>query len=66
MAVFLLRCSVGTHFLEEPVAHLVVLSHMTSASYLVAHFVVLPNYQEDGTMHRKTPENLEKDTNVLC
>ena len=27
---------------------------------LVAHFVVLPNYQEDETMHRETLENLDR------
>ena len=32
---------------------------------LVAHFVVLPNHQEDGTMHRETPENLEKHKRIV-
>ena len=32
---------------------------------LVAHFVVLPNYQEDGTVHRETPENLEKHKRIV-
>ena len=29
-----------------------------SSGYLVAHFVVLPNYQEVDTVHRETLENL--------